>query len=1176
MKKLKKMLAVILCLAMLISVVQVSAFAATEITVGSLPFMSVSDIHIYPESLMGNKTEDWYKFSRLDSKLYTESEQITRTGFTTMCERAKENGTKYILVSGDLTRYSEYEGHVRLAEIMQEYMDKYGVQFLVTNGNHDINCDKAATFENDKKESARAITPEEFVEVYANMGFNGAVDRYGYPEKGDKFAGELSYVYELDDNYNLIVVDSCIYSFDGPDKDVTGGTIGDELMNWIESWANKTKADGKEVVLMMHHGVAAHMEVEPSITFAFPVDEYYKVADKFASMGIHYVFTGHLHTNDTSSVVTDDGQVVYDFETPSLTGYPAMYRENVISTKANGETSMYTDSVDFDAVEKMTFDGVTYDNGTYKKTAFDLCFGGGLTEDGKADVTAFLTGIVRSYAGSYIEQINYEGGVVPFLKTMGIDLEEILSGFLEPYIGKGFKIGKYNIFSVDNLMWFINDLCDQVSDAYLKDPEKLYSLVEDIVGKLMSIEVSDKPCTKYIDSLGFGSKEHGGTLGDAVLTAMANWYGGNETIDDDPFMQDVAENFESGVMCETVFNKLIDIVMNDLLNDAILSKLEIRVDKLLADDYIQKKMGEGINYLLNYVLKGNFSYENLVDTIFALGVLPYDDLYDLLDKVLISKYLTFSQFEGTGTFIGYVLRDFSSDSNPCVGGDYDVTYTNSVKEVPATQKNFRVPTMVSVTMGEDSQTQAYVNWFSKYSLEDTDIEIYKADSEPEFKGEATTSTEFTIDAQQKTVERSYPGIDLGMAGFLTYKFDMVQHTVKLSNLEPGATYYYRVGNAKYGWWSQTGKIETADGSNNVTFFHMTDPQSQNDKQYTRAWKNVLSTAFDTYPDAKFIVATGDLVDHGDNNKLWQGMFDMGADSLMNTYLMPVTGNHEGFGTNATANYFVLPNMPKQDTSTGVYYSYDYNNVHIAVLNTESLNDDESLSDEQIEWLTKDMQQSDAQWKFVAMHKALYSHGSHYKDDDVVAMRKQLGKLMPQLGIDMVFAGHDHVYMRTSSLDSNVKEDVKTTYLSKDGIVYKTLVQPEGTVYEIAGCAGVKTYLTNDTSVTDDYFPRAEKALAVDYPMFTAIRIEDGVLYFDAYTVTEKGASSVDRFAIQKDTAQGEVVPDYEDPDGQQNTDNSKNSLMTIFDYIIKVFKVIWRIFSMYIIGIDAGHIVGKK
>ena len=57
-----------------------------------------------------------------------------------------------------------------------------------------------------------------------------------------------------------------------------------------------------------------------------------------------------------------------------------------------------------------------------------------------------------------------------------------------------------------------------------------------------------------------------------------------------------------------------------------------------------------------------------------------------------------------------------------------------------------------------------------------------------------------------------------------------------------------------------------------------------------------------------------------------------------------------------------------------------------VLNTNDLENDK-LSDEQIEWLKESANSSDAQWKIVALHRAPYSNGSHFDDDDIVAMRK---------------------------------------------------------------------------------------------------------------------------------------------------------------------------------------------
>lgn len=1176
MKVSKKILAVILSVVMLVCALPIYSLAEAglERTVSSMPFVSVSDIHYYPETLMG-KNEDgtnnevWSQYCRLKSKMFNESEAILRTFLETMCQRAVQNGTKYVLVSGDLTKDSEYEAHAKLAEILEEYEAKYeGIEFLVINGNHDINTTDACTFENGVKEPTRAITAAEFPEVYKNLGYDLAFERYAYPENGENVQGALSYAADLDDEYRLIVIDSCKYSFDEPVKQITNGCVTDELMQWVKRLTDEAKEEGKTPFVMIHHGLAAHMETEPSITFAFPLDDYMDVSETFASWGINYAFTGHLHTNDVACVTNDDGETLYDFETASLTGYPNVYRENLLEVKANGKTTMTTNAVDFDDVEKMSFDGITYDNNTYKYKAFALCFGGGLNESGLPDATSFLMGVVKNYVGPILSDITESGGILEYLKTMNIDLEKILSDFLSPYIGSGIKIGSYNIFSIDNLMWFIEDLCDQVSKLYVENPENLYELVEGLVSDLMNIEVSQYPCTEFVDTLGFGDATRNGNLGEAVLSTMAYWYGGNEDISNDKFLLDTIDKFENSDTLEKIFNKLLDLVLYDLLEDGILAKLEIRVDKLLNDDILQKKMGEGINYLLNYVLRGDYTYLNLVDIVYGLGVLPWSNIYDTLDKLLISKYLTDSQLESVGIFVAYILKDFATDENPIEKGDSNVTYSSAPIEVEADTKNYRMPTMVSVTMGDDSSTQATVNWFSKSTLESSDIEIYKADSEPTFKGVSTTKADFTIKTESKKVERQYPGIDLGVFGILWYKFDMYQHTVTLSNLEPNTTYYYRVGNAKYGWWSKTGTITTADGGNKVTFFHMTDPQSQNERQYNRAWKNILETAFGKYDDAAFVLASGDLVDQGDNNKLWQYMFDCASDTLMNTYLMPASGNHEGYGTNATANYFVLPNMPEQDTSTGVYYSFDYNNVHIAVLNSEDLAEDESLSEKQIKWLEADMAKSDAQWKFVCIHKAIYSNGSHYDDDDICAMREQLSALMPKLGIDMVFEGHDHVYMRTGSIVNNQKVDYEKTYLEKDGNIYKTQVEPSGTTYVISGCSGVKTYLQNDASATDKYFPRAEKAMGLETPMFSAIQIEDGILYFDAYTVTDDGATVVDRFAIQKDRAQGNVVEDYEEAEEEVNTNEAITYLETFITYLIKIFKVVFNIFRIYILKVD--------
>lgn len=1168
MKNLKRIISLVLCLAMVFSLVSSFSYAAElrdETPETKLNFVTISDPHFYPECLMGDRCQAWQDYTSTNIKQLTESEAILRTAIETACTRNPD--LDYILIPGDLTKDGEYVSHVEIAKILEEYEAKYDIDFIVINGNHDVNQDRAATFESGKKVQTRSIQASEFPEVYKNLGYDLAFTRYA--DSSENKVNGLSYAVDLKDSegnytYRLIVLDSCKYTFDPKTADhQTDGALSDEVMQWTKELAEDAIKNGKTPFVMLHHGLAAHMETEPSITFAFVLDDYIDAAEELASWGINYAFTGHLHTDDIACVINDDGQVLYDCETASVTSYPCTYREMSYAKYTNGESEIKFESVNFDAAKKMTFDGVTYDNNTYKNKVFDNAFGGRLSDDGKADATAFLFGIVKSFVDPYIEQINEAGSIGAFLKTMNLDLESLIGGFLKPYIGDGIKVGGYNIFSVDNIMWFIDDLLGQVYDLYVKNPADLYALLEDLIGQLVNIQVSEKPCTALIDSHGFGDKNKPGTLGDVVLSAMAYWYDGNEDSKNDEFLQDAIAGLESGVTIEKLFDLLVDLLLHDLVEDEILSKLEIRLGKLMNDDKIGKALGDGVDYLVNVLLQGNPTYMNLVDTVFALEILPYKDLYDVLDQLLIQEYLTFSQFEGIGVFAAYVLTDFTVDKNPTEKGDYDIVYASTDVETPVTKENYRLPTTISVTLGDDKNTSAYISWFSKSTL-GGDIEIYKADKEPTFTGTPTKSSTFNIDVKSETVERSFPGIDIGIMGILNYAFKINRHIVTLTNLEEGATYYYRVGSAEKGWWSDTGVIKTGDGSKDVTFFHMADPQSQNEKQYNRAWAKVIKTAFETYPDADFIINTGDLVDHGDNFKQWSWVLNTASDYLMSTYLMPASGNHEGKGTNATVNNFVLPNAPEQDTTGGVYYSFDYNNIHVAVLNSENLNDDEGLSDDQIQWLQKDMADSDAQWKFVTIHKAPYSQGSHYDDDDVCAIRDQLSVLMPSLGIDMVFQGHDHVYMRTGSLVNNALTGYDTTYLNKDGKVYKTQVQPTGTTYVISGCSGVKTYIQKDVTLTDEYFPRGEKILSVDAPMFSAVRVVDGVLYFDAYTVTDEGATSVDSFAIQKDKTQGDVAEGYTPPAEDPVEEKSETFFEKLIAVVTKIVKVLSNIMKIYL------------
>ncbi|MCD7827987.1 MAG: metallophosphoesterase [Clostridiales bacterium] len=1171
MKLSTKVLSVIMSVCMLLSTFSIAISgeensASDDEVVASLAFAAVSDIHLYPQSLTGGNCEAWLEYCEMEGKEFNESEALTQAALDSIAKRAQETGIKYLFIPGDLSKDSEYEAHVKLASMLEAFEEETGIEVFVTTGNHDINNDAAVTYENGYAEQARCITQAEFREVYKNLGYDHAYSEYVPPE--GETQGGLSYAVMLDDNYMLIAADSSKYDAYEPSKDQTEGMISDGLMEWIKEMAAEAYESGRTPILMMHHSVAPHMKLEPSVTYAFCVDDYEYVAEQFADAGIHYVFTGHLHTNDISSVTSDSGETVYDCEVGSLTGFPNYIRELEITTYGNGESEMSYETLDVDYAHSVVVNGVEYEQ-PFSTASFAINYGGRSSDDGYADVTEFFMGVIKSFVLPKLDDIIDAGGINEYLLTMGIDLEDILESFLSDYIGDGVKIGNKVIFSVENIMWFIDDLFEQIEDLYLKDDyTALLDLCEQLITKIADYTVSDVPCTKFIDTYHFGDADAPGTLGDFILSAMYYWYSGNEDISDDAFVTDVLQQFTKVEFVEDFVDFLIDIVLNDVLEDAILSKINVRVNKLFnQDSLIGKTLGCTMNYFVTKFLRNDTSYQNLVDTIFEFDVLPYSSIYDILDQLLLQEYVTESQYESIGAELAYCAGDFVTDSNPQELGDNHVTYSTESCEVEATSENYRLPTMLSVTLGADS-TSANINWFSKSTVTGCDIEIYKADEFTEFTGTPTTDADFTIEYSTQESEQTYYGIDFGVFGFFSYDFILNKHTVYLSDLEEGATYYYRVGDAEKGWWSETGTIETADGSDKVTFFHMSDPQSQTLEQYERSWANVVETAFELYPDAKFILNTGDLVDHGNNSYQWQWMFDSASSNLLNTYLMPATGNHEEKEDYATVNYFALSNLPEQDTASGVYYSFDYNNVHIMVLNSNDLGEDNALSDTQIEWLREDAASSDAQWKIVAIHKAVYSNGSHYDDDDVTAIRTQLSTLMPELDIDLVLQGHDHVYMRTYSLDSNAVTDSQRILLSYNGNLYKTDVLPTGTTYVISGTAGVKTYLQKDSSLTDDLFPRAEVIKVADASIFSAIQIDGGVLYFDSYKVDGDTVTKVDSFAIQKDTTQGEYAGDCEDVSAA--TQNSSSSgffsfLAKIGEFIVKILNLISKITTMYFV-----------
>ncbi len=338
------------------------------------------------------------------------------------------------------------------------------------------------------------------------------------------------------------------------------------------------------------------------------------------------------------------------------------------------------------------------------------------------------------------------------------------------------------------------------------------------------------------------------------------------------------------------------------------------------------------------------------------------------------------------------------------------------------------------------------------------------------------------------------------------------HTVTITGLSAGTTYYYDIagnyyvdGEANYfslvdfvktqGYDKDVLTFTTAKDSSVDTFEFLTiaDIQGMIQGMYSNSHEAVEALLADERTNSfDFILNAGDMCDNGKNFNQWGMALNTYQDLNLNTSVFFTSGNHEN-NTGAMGRYFNYTALKDGEAQaiTGEYYSFNYANAHFTVLDTNDATKD-GLGQEQLAWLENDLKNTDAKWKFVLMHKSLYSAGSHATDAEVVAMRGQLVRLFAEYGVHMVFAGHDHTYTTTMLVDKDGKAvdrtDNKGVRYTGDGVLYITL-----------GTLGTKFYTYKENDTTTDKFNKDNSVLhTLDSQTFGKVRVEGDTLTFTGY------------------------------------------------------------------------------
>jgi hypothetical protein len=106
------------------------------------------------------------------------------------------------------------------------------------------------------------------------------------------------------------------------------------------------------------------------------------------------------------------------------------------------------------------------------------------------------------------------------------------------------------------------------------------------------------------------------------------------------------------------------------------------------------------------------------------------------------------------------------------------------------------------------------------------------------------------------------------------------------------------------------------------------------------------------------------------------------------------GNHD----DTNERFYKFFNMNGQS-----YYSFKKGNVHFFAL------DSDYLDPKQLDWLEKELANAGTDWKICFFHHPLYSSAAFHGSS--TELRTILEPLFLKYGVQVVFAGHEHVYER---------------------------------------------------------------------------------------------------------------------------------------------------------------------
>lgn len=237
----------------------------------------------------------------------------------------------------------------------------------------------------------------------------------------------------------------------------------------------------------------------------------------------------------------------------------------------------------------------------------------------------------------------------------------------------------------------------------------------------------------------------------------------------------------------------------------------------------------------------------------------------------------------------------------------------------------------------------------------------------------------------------------------------VIHRAVMTGLKPATTYYYKVGSPTDGRWSEIFSFSTFTPGKELNFAVVADMayDSLSDNTVKQLTRLVDEGRLDA------VLHNGDISYADGYMPHFDDFLNKVQPIAARVPYMTTPGNHEfGYNFSAYKSRFFMPGQLEGDgNSDGMFYSWDYGDIHFAAMNSESPIDTAKFSEEEYAWFDADLTAHEASpWTVAHFHRPLYCA----KEPDCGKRLVEAGmeELLHSHSVDLAFVAHEHAYERT--------------------------------------------------------------------------------------------------------------------------------------------------------------------